>query len=112
MSDPNRQWVEITFDCLPLRAINRFDVPLDAPPEYERLVRNVKQAIETHGTHNSYFLCNAKCVFHLTNDPEIGLLSFRLQGTVLTGSKDLKTRQCDLQIELLAETCDWLTLPS
>ncbi len=31
------RWVEITFDCLPLRTITRFDIPLDASPKYRAL---------------------------------------------------------------------------
>ena len=28
------QWVEIEFDCLPLRSVTRQDVPIDASPKY------------------------------------------------------------------------------
>jgi hypothetical protein len=103
--------VEIAFDCLPLRSVTRFDVPLDAPPEYEELVERVKRAVEKHGLYNSYYLHNARCVFHLTNDPEVGMLEFRFQGTALTDPEDRKTLHCDLQVELARETCDWLTEP-
>ncbi|OHB85757.1 MAG: hypothetical protein A2V98_09975 [Planctomycetes bacterium RBG_16_64_12] len=103
--------VDITFDCLPLRSVSRFDVPLDAPPEYEALVEGVKQAVEKHGLHNTYYLHNARCVFRLTNDPEIGMLEFHFRGTVLTDPDDQRTLACDLETELRRETCDWLTEP-
>ena len=28
------RYVEITFECVPLRSLGRLDVPLDAPAEY------------------------------------------------------------------------------
>ena len=103
--------VDITFDCLPLRSVTRFDVPLDAPPEYEALVEGVKNAVEKHGLFNTYYLHNATCVFRLTNDPEVGMLEFGFQGTVLTDPEDQRTLTCDLEAELRRETCDWLTQP-
>jgi len=103
--------VEISFDCLPLRSISRFDVPIDAPPEYEAKVARVRRAKEKHGLHNSFYLHNAKCVFRLTNDPDLGMLAFHFEGTVLTDPGDQKTLRCDLDVELHQETCDWLTEP-
>ena len=41
------QWVEIEFDCLPLRSINRLDVPVDASPVYEQFVLRVKAAMQS-----------------------------------------------------------------
>lgn len=102
---------EITFECLPLRSITRFDVPLDAPPEYEAFVGRVQQATEKHGLHNTYYLHDARCVFHLTNDPDVGMLEFRFEGTVLTDPDDQRTLRCDVQVGLGRETCDWLTEP-
>lgn len=103
--------VEITFDCLPLRSVGRFDVPIDAPPEYEALAERVRQAAGKHGLHNSYYLHNARCVFRLTSDPDFGVLEFRFHGTVLTDPDDQQTLRCDLHVELRRETCDWLTRP-
>lgn len=103
--------VEITFDCLPLRSITRFDVPLDAPPEYEAQVERVKRAVEKHGLYNTYYLHNAKSVFHLTNDENLGMLEFGFEGTVLTDPEDQKTLRCDLDVRLRRETCQWLTEP-
>jgi hypothetical protein len=103
------RWVEISFDCLPLRSIGRLDIPLDASPKYRAFCEHVKAAIELHGSHNSYFLHNACCKFHVTNDPERGAIEFKFVGTVLTDAEDVKTKQCDLKVELVGETCDWLT---
>ncbi len=102
------QWVEFEFDCLPLRSVGRLDVPLDASPTYEAFVLKVKAAVTKHGMHNSYFLHRAVCRFHLTNDPNSGLVEFDVEGVALTGENDLKTRGVDLTIELSKETCPWL----
>ena len=106
------RWVEIEFDCLPLRSVTRLDVPLDASPVYEQVILRVKHAIEKHGSHNSYYLHRGRCKFHLTNSPDHGSASFRFEGTVLTGQKDLKTRSIDLAVDLDQETCPWLSEPS
>ena len=105
------KWVEIAFDCLPLRSVTRWDAPLDASPQYEQMLTTLKQAAEKHGLHNSYFLHNANCVFRLTNRPDSGMLDFRFQGIVLTDPKDRRTRGSDLEVELVRETCAWLTEP-
>ena len=105
------RWVEIEFDCLPLRSIGRLDVPLDASPKYRALCERIKQAIEKHGSYNTYYLYNARCIYHLTNHPELGMIEFRFEGTVFTDSTDLRTERCDLAVELVRETCDWLTEP-
>ena len=106
------QHVAITFDCVPLRSITRFDVPLDASPKLEAQIERVKRAIEKHGVHNTYYLHNAKCVFQLTNDLNLGTLAFRFEGTALTAPNDQQTLRCDLEVELDEETCDWLTQPA
>ena len=104
-------WVEIAFDCLPLRSIGRLDVPIDASPHYQEFCQRVKSAIDTHGSFNTYYLHNAKCTFHLTNDETVGMVQFRFEGTVMTDQADERTARCDLDIELLRETCDWLNEP-
>lgn len=103
------RWVEVTFDCIPLRSIPRLDAPIDASPKFQALCESIKRAIETHGAHNAYFLYNARCVFHLTNNPDCGTLHFRFEGTALTDASDQKTARADLQVELVHENCDWLT---
>ena len=105
-------YVDVIFDCLPLRSITRLDVPLDASPKYRQRCLRVKSAIEKHGSYNSYFLYNASCVYHLTNSPDRGAIQFRFEGTVLTDVEDLHAERCELAlIELEHETCDWLTEP-
>jgi hypothetical protein len=106
-----KQWVEISFDCLPLRSVGRLDIPLDASPEYQALCKRIKAAISQHGLHNTYYLFNAKCVYHLTNSEDLGLLEFKFEGVALTDSSDSKTERSDLQVDLHRETCLWLTEP-
>lgn len=105
------RWVEIKFDCLPLRSVGRLDIPLDASPKFRDLCEAVKHAIETHGSFNTYFLHNAVCRFHLVNHPELGMLEFKFRGTVFTDETDARTQRCDLTVELVRETCDWLKEP-
>ncbi len=105
------QHVDIEFECLPLRSVGRLDIPIDASPKYRARCERIKHALETHGSHNTYFLYNARCTFHLTNDSEFGMIQYTFEGTALTDPTDQKTLRCDLQVELARETCDWLTEP-
>ncbi len=105
------RWVEISFDCVPLRSVGRFDVPLDASGAEEELFRRLRLAAQRHGVHNAFYLCNGRCVFHLTNDEQIGRLEFRFAGTVLTDSEDRYTAGSDLEVKLAGEVCEWLTAP-
>jgi len=105
------RWVEISFDCLPLRTVGRLDIPLDASPKFRTQCERIKHAIETHGGHNTYYLHHATCVFHLTNDSTVGMLQFSFEGTVFTDASDQKAVRSDLAVELDSETCDWLTEP-
>jgi len=106
------RYVEISFDCLPLRSVGRLDIPIDASPKYRARCELIKHALERHGSFNSYFLYNASCKFRLTNNPAIGMLEYRFEGTVLTDETDTATRHCDLEVQLVRETCDWLTEPA
>ena len=105
------RWVEIAFDCLPLRSVTRLDVPIDASPKYRQRCEAIKRAIEKHGSHNTYFVFNATGVFHLTNRDDFGTLEFRFDGTVITDGADMRAQHADLNVELVRETCDWLTAP-
>lgn len=105
------RYVDIAFDCLPLRSVGRLDIPIDASPKYRQRCERIKHAIHTHGSFNTYFLYNARCVFHLTNDDAVGMLEFRFEGTVIADENDQHTLRCDLTVELVRETCDWLTEP-
>ena len=80
--------------------LGRFDVPPDAPSEAVEFSERLRQAAAKHGTHNAYYLHDARCVFRLTNDDEIGMIEFVFEGTVLTDADDLKTLQCDLDVRL------------
>jgi hypothetical protein len=112
MNDANEgKWVEIEFDCLPLRSVGRLDVPVDASPRYAEFILRVKRAIETHGTMNAYYLHRAHCAFHVTNDRNFGEVRFVFEGTVLTDPSDRRVRGTDLHVQLQRETCDWLTEP-
>lgn len=104
-------WVEVAFDCVPLRTVTRTDPPLDASPQFLALWERVQQAIRKHGRHNTYYLFNAHCAFHLTNDPSRGLLDFAFEGCAITDPEDRKTVACDLHVELRGDTCDWATEP-
>jgi hypothetical protein len=106
-----QRYVEIVFDCLPLRSISRLDIPIDASPRYRARCERLKSAIETHGSHNTYYLYNAHCVFHLTNTDELGMLDFSFEGTVMTDDTDQQSAHAHLDSKLERETCDWLTEP-
>lgn len=105
------RWIEIEFDCLPLRNVGRLDAPLDASPAWKSFCDRVGQAVQKHGAHNSYYLHRGRCRYHLTNDPELGLLEFAFEGTVLTDREDRRAVSSDLSVELLHEVCDWVTEP-
>ncbi len=105
------RWVDIQFDCLPLRSIDRMDVPIDASPKFQQHCLRVKAAIEKHGSHNAYYLHNAQCTYHLLNHPQDGMIQFRFHGTVLTDADDMATKGTDLEVELHKETCPWLNQP-
>ncbi|MGW8256811.1 MAG: hypothetical protein ACWGMZ_04935 [Thermoguttaceae bacterium] len=101
--------VDISFNCIPLRALGRFDPPVDATDEQRNQWNRLHTALNTHGAFNTFYLCDGRCIFHLTNHEIEGMLSFKFEGTVLTDAADQKTIGSDLQIELEEESCDWLT---
>lgn len=105
------RWVDLTFDCLPLRSVVRMDVPLDASPKFQAFCERVKAAIEQHGKFNTFYLYNGRCTYHLTNREDQGTIQFRFEGTVLTDEQDRHTVRCDLDVGLLRETCSWLSEP-
>ncbi|MFM8735225.1 MAG: hypothetical protein ACKOC8_08540 [Pirellulales bacterium] len=109
---PSSPAVAITFDCTPLRTVPRFDIPLDASPVYRARLERMQRAVAGHGTRNTYYLTAGGCTFRFTNDPAIGWVRFRFEGTVLTDDADAKTIGSDLEIVLDQETCDWLTQPA
>ena len=106
-----KRYVDISFDCLPLRSVERTDIPLDASPKFRARCERILHALSKHGSLNTYYLYNASCTFHLSNQTDFGAIEFRFEGTALTDEADQKTVRCDLQVELVRETCDWLTEP-
>ena len=111
MQDAQAPGPVIQFECLPLRSVSRLDIPIDASPKYQAWCERVKSAIAKHGAFNSYYLHKGVCRFHLTNEPKIGSVEFAFEGTVLTDDADAHTRGCDLVVDLVRETCDWLSKP-
>lgn len=103
------QNVEIAFTCIPLRSVGRFDPPLDATEQQRSLWDQLHRALNTHGAHNAFFLCNGSCVFHFANHETLGMVHFTFQGTVLTDADDRNTIGSELHIALQSETCPWLT---
>jgi hypothetical protein len=97
--------VDISFDCLPLRSVGRVDVPLDASPVFRVRCERLQKAIDSHGTHNAYFLYNTRCVFRLANSDIEGMLRFTFDGALLTDRSDCRADRADLAIELAGETC-------
>ncbi len=102
------RWVEIAFDCLPLRSVARLDPPLDADAKLIEKSKRIKSAVQTHGTHNTYYLHNAECVFHFTNDETKGMVAFAFEGVVATCSQDLTALSATLDVTLQCEDCSWL----
>lgn len=105
------RWVEISFDCLPLRSVVRLDLPLDASPKFQAFCERVKSAIDKHGQLNTFYLYNGRCTYRFTNRDDLGMVQFRFEGTVMTDAEDRHTVGCDLDADLLGETCDWLSEP-
>jgi hypothetical protein len=106
MSD--QRWVEIAFDCVPLRSVVGLQVPDDASPGLTKKIERIQQALQVHGTVNTYFLHNAACCYHLTNDSSLGMVQFGFEGTVFTDRQDEHAVKAELRIQLERENCDWL----
>ena len=100
--------VDVQFDCLPLRSVTRLDPPLDASPGLVAKWNRIKQAIETHGTHNAYFLHNAFCRFYVTNNPSAGMIAFRFEGVLFTDATDSRAVNTKLNVTLDQENVSWL----
>lgn len=97
--------VDIAFDCLPLRSVGRIDVPLDASPALQTRYERLQRALDTIGTHHSYFLYNTRCVFRLANSDVENMLRFTFDGTLLTDQGDAKADRALLDVQLVAHTC-------
>jgi hypothetical protein len=103
------QYVDISFTCIPLRSVGRFDPPPDATERQRGLWDQLRQSLHKHGVHNAFFLDNGRCVFRFANHETLGMVCFEFQGTVLTDAGDRETIGSDLRIELQSEICPWLT---
>jgi len=97
--------VDIAFDCLPLRTVGRLDVPLDASDALRRRAEQIKAAISAFGLERSYYLYNARCVFHFANSEVDGVCRFEFEGAVLTDAGDRKCVDTKLEVRLVSETC-------
>lgn len=106
-----QRYVDVEFSCLPLRSVGRRDIPLDASPQFRARCERILAAIDKHGSYHTYYLYNAGCTFHLTNDDRQGMLCFAYEGTVLTDTEDQHCKTTDLDVQLESETCEWLTEP-
>jgi len=100
--------VDIAFDCLPLRAVGRLDVPLDASPAYQSRFEKLKTALETYGPQRVYFLYNAHCIFRFANSEIDGMVRFSFEGVVRTDASDSLADRVDLDVQLSSETCGGL----
>ena len=41
------RYVEISFDCLPLRSVGRLDIPMDASPKYRERCERINAPLKT-----------------------------------------------------------------
>jgi hypothetical protein len=98
-------YVDIAFDCLPLRSVGRVDVPLDASPAFRARCEHLQRSIEAHGAKNAYFLYNTRCVLRLANSDVHNMLRFTFDGTVWTDRGDCQAAGANFQVLLSGETC-------
>ena len=82
---------------------------LDASMVHQARCGRVKEAILKYSNQNAYYLFNAYAVFRLVNSQVIGMLRFQFEGVVLTDGSHRRTEAVDLEVELVSDTCDWLT---
>jgi hypothetical protein len=101
--------VDIAFDCLPLRSVGRIDVPIDASPAYRARCERLRQAINTHGAANTYFLYNTRCLYRLANSDVENMLRFTFEGIIVTDRSDGKADHAELDVRLTSETCGTLS---
>jgi hypothetical protein len=99
-------YVDIAFDCVPLRTVAQLRPPLDASPEYRRRCERVASAIAQYGAARTYLLENAHCTFHLANSQVAGMVRFEFSGIVRTDASDARAEHVELEVHLAAETCD------
>ncbi len=98
-------FVDIAFNCLPLRSVGRVDVPLDASPAFRARCERLQRAVDAFGTENAYFLYNTRCVYRFANSDIDNMLRFSFDGVLLTDRSDAKADRAELKIELTSQTC-------
>lgn len=98
-------FVDIAFDCLPLRSVGRLDVPLDASETLGRRLERIKSAIEAFGAKRTYFLYNARCVFRFANSEVDGICRLEFEGIVRTDAGDRLCEQTLIDVTMASDTC-------
>lgn len=98
-------YVDVAFDCVPLRNVAQLRPPLDASPEYRDRCERIAEAVARHGTRRTYWLENAHCTFRLANSEVVGMVRFEVSGLVRTDPSDAQAVHLELDVELAAETC-------
>lgn len=97
--------VDITFSCLPLRSVGRLDVPLDASGIYRIRHQRLQAALRSRSPERTYYLYDARCIFHLANSEVEGMVRFDFEGVVQTDAGDALTEHVELEMKLAGETC-------
>ncbi|MCC6494552.1 MAG: hypothetical protein IT424_16195 [Pirellulales bacterium] len=97
--------VDIAFDCLPLRSLARLDVPLDASEALRERAARLQAAYEAYGAERTYYLYNARCVYHFANSEVEGSCRFEFEGVVCTDAGDRKCIETHVDVRLVSETC-------
>jgi hypothetical protein len=110
-------YVDIAFDCVPLRTVAQLRPPLDASPEVRQRCERIAAAIAQFGISRTYWIENAHCTFRLANSEVSGMVRFEVSGLIRTDPSDAKTEHLELDVKLAGETCggvpdaarSWLT---
>ena len=78
---------------------------MDASGIYRIRYGRLREALVAHGAERTYYLYDARCVFHLANSEIQGMVRFDFEGIVLTDAGDALTDQVELDVNLACETC-------
>ncbi|HMP07213.1 MAG TPA: hypothetical protein PJ982_12750 [Lacipirellulaceae bacterium] len=105
MTLPAESVVDVVFDCLPLRAVGRVDVPLDASDRLRQRLERLQAAMTAFGPERTYFLYNAHCAFRFANSEVEGSCRFEFEGAVRTDAGDRCCAETHLDVWLTGETC-------
>jgi hypothetical protein len=106
------RWVQIEFDCLPLRSVGRLGYSDRRFADLPRFLRAGQSGVRKARIAQRVLPAQRALCFPPDQRPgPIGMLEFRFEGVVLTDDQDLHAMHADLEVELLGETCNWLTEP-